>query len=176
MSIRVGRGCAPCAQFARRPDRRTHPPPPPPRGTQSVIAQLGTQPPSPNRARRFAAAAEHQLHLIGYTSMCCGMGEYFDGAAVYAVHRHASGRWSVWAYEQQEPSRCRVCRIAVIDEPREAEMRPAPDLSTEDSVVLFSAEVLAKALIFQWDMLPVKAVTPRDANRSRKSCVRCHRY
>jgi hypothetical protein len=49
------------------------------------------------------------------------MGEYFDGAAVYAVHRHESGRWSVWAYE---PSGRRVCRIAVIDEPnwsREAE-------------------------------------------------------
>jgi hypothetical protein len=33
------------------------------------------------------------------------MEEYFDGAAVYAVHRDESGRWSVWAHEQQELSR-----------------------------------------------------------------------
>jgi hypothetical protein len=38
-------------------------------------------------------------------------------AAVCAVYRHESGRWSVWAYAQQEQSRRRVCRIAVIDEP-----------------------------------------------------------
>jgi hypothetical protein len=43
---------------------------------------------------------------------------YFDGAAAYAVHRDESGRWSVWAYAQQEPSRRRICRIAVIEEPK----------------------------------------------------------
>jgi hypothetical protein len=60
---------------------------------------------------------------------------------IFAAHRYENGRWSLYARDQQELSRQRVCRIEVLDEPNCSP--PAIGLPLELSKLLDPKTLLA---------------------------------